>query len=256
MAKRRPIFYKGQLARYFRDLRERHGWSLRHVVSVAEQKRLQVSLGALKWLEGGFTKNPEPELLRGLSELYGEPYGTMVQEVAKHVFAIELDELLQGTTSPTSTEGVVTLPLLARPITAGQHLLVTSDSEHDGSLAFNRDFVKRFTRPICLRVGGKEAAMTPTIAPGDVVVIDQNLTRRRHPLNNGIYAINAGPVIGDGVGALQRVELSGRTLILSSDNPDKSSYPTRAFDVKGANLPDVLAGEVVWFGRYVGSGRK
>ena len=91
--------------------------------------------------------------------------------------------------------------------------------------------------------------MKPTIEPADVVLVDQNLSRRRHPRDGRIYAINYGPLTGTDSGALQRVELSGHTLILFSDNPDKSAYPTRAIEVKGAHLPDVLVGEVVWFGR-------
>ena len=94
--------------------------------------------------------------------------------------------------------------------------------------------------------------MTPTIQPGDVVLIDRNVTRRRHPPAGRIYAINFGPLTGKDGGVLQRVELKGRTLILSSDNPDKSAFPTSTFEATGATLPDVLVGEVVWFGRSLG----
>ena len=98
--------------------------------------------------------------------------------------------------------------------------------------------------------------MKPTIEPGDVVLIDQNVARRRHPSDGRIYAINAGPLTGNDGGMLQRIDRSGRTLILSSDNPDKSAYPTRAFEIKGASLSDVVVGEVVWCGRTVGSGKR
>ena len=91
--------------------------------------------------------------------------------------------------------------------------------------------------------------MEPTIEPGDVVLIDQYLKRRRRPSDGGVYAVNEQPLTGKPGGALHRVTLSGRTLILNSDNPDKTKHPTRAFEIKGANLPDVLVGEVVWCGR-------
>ncbi len=256
MAKHRPTFYEAKLGRYFRGLRESHGWTLSRAVFIAKQRKLPVGLSALKWLEGGLTKNPRPELLRALSVLYGEPYGNVVQEVARHVFAIKPHELLEGATPSSSKEGFVALPLLSRPIAAGQRFQISSDPDHDTSLAFCRDFVKRFTRPVALTVGRKEASMTPTIESGDIVLIDQNVARRRHPPGGRIYAINSGPLTGKDGGVLQRVELKGRTLILSSDNPDKSVFPTRTFEIKVATLPDVLIGEVVWFGRALGSGKR
>ena len=249
MPRQLPVFYKGKLGRYFRDLRESHGWSLRRAVLVAEQRQLPVRLGALRWLEAGLIKNPEPELLRALSSLYGEPYGNIVQEVARQVFRIEPQELLQGDAPPTSPEDFVTLPVLTSPIASGHPLLVAPDSHHDTRLAFRRDFVKRFTRPVVLRVGRKTATMKPTIEPDDVVLIDQNVTRRRRPAAGRIFAINEGPLTGTDGGSLARVDLSGHTLILSSDNPDKSAYPTRTFDTKALSLTDVLVGAVVWIAR-------
>ena len=253
MAKHRPTFYEGKLGQYFRDLRENHGWSLSRAVFFARQRKLPVGLSALKWLEGGLTKNPQPELLRALSVLYGEPYGHIVQEVTKHVFGIKPHDLLHGDAVPTSVEGFVALPVLATPIAAGQPLRLDPDPAHDRTLAFRKEAIKTFTRPVSLRVGRREASMVPMIRPGDVVLIDQNIQRRRHPSAGRIYAINYAPLIGTEGGALQRVELSGRTLILSADNPDKAAHPTRTFDTTGTNLPDVLVGQVVWIGRTVGT---
>ena len=254
MARRLPVFYEGKLGQYFRDLREEQGWSLRQAVRIAEERRLPVGLGALRWLEGGFTKNPESDLLRGLAKLYGVPYGTLVQEVNRHVFAIALTELLEGTPPPTSVEGFIALPVLATPIAAGHALQITSDADSNEQLTFPHDFVKRFTRPVALRVGSTEASMTPTIEPGDVVLIDQNVSRRRRPRAGDIYVIHF-PALADSDGSgLRRVKLSGRTLILSADNPDKSGYPIHTFEIKAATLPDVLVGQVVWVGRSLTPG--
>ena len=244
-----PVFYEGKLGQYFRALRDSRGWSLRQAVLIAEQRRLPVRLGALRWLEGGLTKNPEPELLRALSSLYGEPYRNIIQEVARQVFNIEPQELLQGDASPTSPEDFVTLPVPTRPIAAGHPPVVAPDADHDTHLGFRRDFVKRFTRPVVLRVGRKATTMKPTVEPGDVVLIDQNVTRRRRPAAGHIFAINEGPLTGRDGGSLARVDLSGHTLILSADHPDKAAHPTRTFEVKAATLPDILVGEVVWVGR-------
>ena len=256
MPRQPGVVHSRRLGEYFRDLRRNLGWNLSRAVLIAEQRQLPVSRGALRWLEGGLTKSPEPELLRALSSLYGEPYRNIIQEVTRQVFRIEPQELLQGDAPPTSPGDFVTLPVLTRPVAAGHPLLVAPDSHHDRRLAFRRDFVKRFTRPVALRVGRKVATMKPTIEPGDVVVIDQNLARRRRPPAGRIFAINDGPLTGTDGGALQRVDLSGHTLILSSDHPDKAAYPTRTFEIKAATLPDILVGEVVWVGRRLGSGTR
>ena len=249
MPRQLPVFYEGKLGQYFRGLRENHGWTLSRAVFLARQRKLPVGLSALKWLEGGLTKNPRPELVRALSTLYGEPYANIVREVARHVFATRPHELLEGTPPPTTIEGFIRLPVLAKPIAAGHPLLVAPDPDQDTTLAFRRDFVTPFTRPIGLRVGRKEASMTPTIEPDDIVLIDQNVSRRRRPPAGRIYAINTGPLTGKVGGTLQRVELSGRTLILNSDNPNKTAHPTLTFESKAATLPDVLVGQVVWIGR-------
>ena len=251
----RPVFYEGKLGQYFRDLREKHGWSLSRAVFLAGQRKLPVGLSALKWLEGGLTKHPGPELVRALSTLYGEPYGNVVREVARHVYATRPHELLEGTPPPTTVDGVIALPVLAKPIAARHPLLVTLDPDHDTQLSFSHDFVQRFTRPVGLRVGRKQVSMIPTIEPDDVVLIDQNVARRRRPAAGCIYAINMGPLTDKAGGTLHRVDLSGRTLILSSDNPDKSAYPTRTFEITVATLPDVLVGQVVWIGRSLTPGR-
>ena len=54
-------------------------------------------------------------------------------------------------------------------------------------------------------------------------------------------------------GGITRIERSDGILILTSDNPDKNQFPTRAFNVGGKNLPDILVGEVAW---YMGRGKR
>ncbi len=97
--------------------------------------------------------------------------------------------------------------------------------------------------------------MAPLIQPGDVVLIDQNIARRRRPQDGHIYAVNIGALEGDeSGGGITRVEMSDGMLIINADNPDKKRYPTRAFSVRRQTLPGILVGEVVWFGRSLGSG--
>ena len=84
-------------------------------------------------------------------------------------------------------------------------------------------------------------------------LIDQHVTRRRRPAAGRIFATNEGPLTGTDGGTLARVDRSGHTLILSADHLDKTTYPTRTFEIKAATLLDILVGEVVWVGRHLGS---
>lgn len=250
MPNRRPTFYKGELGHYFRDLRKKHGWSSRRAVSVAGQKKLPVSLGALKWLEGGLTKKPEPELLRALSVLYAEPYANIVQEVAKHVFDIKPEDLRSGDAPAASVEDFVTLPLLATPIATKWPLVLERDPQRDCSLAFRKEVVRTLTRPVCLRLGPREQSMVPTILPGDAVLIDQNIERRRHRHDGQLYVVNLAAQGGDDHGAaIKRIETGDGTLILTADHPDKTRYPTLTSAVRRQTLAEILVGEVVWIGR-------
>ena len=99
--------------------------------------------------------------------------------------------------------------------------------------------------------------MAPTIRPGDVVLIDQHIERRHHPEDGHVYVVNLDALEGDEHGgAITRVETSDGILILTSDNPDKTRYPTRTRTVRRQSLPDILIGEVVWCSRYVGNGKR
>ncbi len=129
------------------------------------------------------------------------------------------------------------------------------DTERDSTLAFRDKTVRKFTDPVCLRVGHREESMLPLIHPRDIVVIDRNPKRRLPPVNGHVYAVNFGPLTGEEGGALKRLELAGHTLIVSSDNTDKARYPTQAFILgREHNLLDILVGVVVWLGRTVADG--
>ena len=248
--------YHPELGQYFRALRESRGWSQRSRALLAARKRhLPIEATPLSWLETGRTKNPDPELLRALATLYGVPFAEVAREVIRHTYAIDPQELFENE-APTTVDGFVALPLLANPIAAGQPLAIAPDPNRDRTLSFREKVVRKFTRPICLRIGPREESMLPTLEPDDVLVIDQNPDRRRSPKAGHIYAVNFGPLTGDDGGAAKRIELSGSMLVVTSDNMNKRAYPTQVFNVTDVNLLDAIKGEVVWTGRYLGSGKK
>lgn len=212
----------------------------------------------LRGWEYGWTGSPDPLRLLALARVYEVTMPQVLEALTLSRSAaakpIRIPASLADEPAPTTVEGFKAVRLLARPIAAGQPLTLEPD-EKDSSLAFRDDVVSKFKKPLCLRVGRKEESMVPTIMPGDVVVIDHHEERRRKPVDGHIYAVNYGPLTGEG-GAIKRVEVTDNgILILISDNPDKGRYGTKAFSLEGKNLLDIIKGEVVWYGRYVGSGK-
>ena len=241
----RPIFLP-RLGEYLRTLREDHGWNQLQAVDIARRRRISVSYNTLRWIEDGKIRSPEPATLKALSALYSVSYEELVASYAKERFGVQRRPKSEPN---VAAKDFTTISLLSTPISLKDALVVEPNPSRDDTLAFKRDFAKRFTRPMALRVGRKAVSMIPTIEANDVVLIDQNITRRRRPRAGGIYVINTAPLTGADGGALHRVDVSGHTLILNSDHPDKAAYPTRTFAITVTKLPDVLVGEVVWVGR-------
>ena len=239
----------------------RAGREIETVVRRVQRMGLALSAATLRGLEYGWVRSPDPMTLLALARVYGQSFEAVCdalfdsrqqagegKKIPKHSGA--------ATPVPTSIEGFVALPLLADSIAAGQPLAIAPDPDRDRTLSFRETVVRKFTRPICLRIGPREESMLPTLEPGDVLVIDQNTDRRRAPKAGHIYAVNFGPLTGDDGGTIKRIDLSGSTLVVTSDNMDKRAYPPQVFNVTDTNLLDVLVGEVVWAGRYLGSGKK
>ncbi len=168
---------------------------------------------------------------------------------------IDVDDLRAIETRSTNLPRFVELPWLKAPVGAGP-LLIDGDEMRDEGLAFSERFALEHPGAICLTVGRGQWSMTPTIQPGDIVVIDPALDRRRQPRPGDIQAVNFAPLSTENRGAIKRVELRDGHLIISSDNPDKREYPTEVFDVEGVDLLEVMKGQVVWFGRILGEKRK
>lgn len=231
-------------------------------VRKVQQMGVDFDAGSLRGWEYGWTGRPDPLRLLALARVYNVELADVMAALresrgAEAGSAITIPAA-EASPAQTTVEGFLAIPLLKHPIAAGQPLVVEPDPENDLRLAFREDLINRFKgQAVCLRVGRREESMYPTILPGDVVLLDRREERRRNPVAGGIYAINFAPLNGTDGGAIKRIELDPPYLIVSSENPDKTNdaYRTKAFDVTDKDLCQIIQGEVVWFGRYMGTGR-
>lgn len=111
-----------------------------------------------------------------------------------------------------------------------------------GAIAFRRDWLSRanISPGHAMVVGVRGDSMFPTLADGDLVLIDR---RRQSPRDRRIYAL-IGP---DGEARVKRVERLPNALLLHSDNVD---FPTELISAADANRVRIL-GEVAWWGHTV-----
>lgn len=81
----RPVFYP-DLGEYFEGLRAAEGWSQSDAARFAAQRGLTaLTRQVLLRLENGATKNPEPDVLRAVADLYGQDYQHRVAASASSV---------------------------------------------------------------------------------------------------------------------------------------------------------------------------
>lgn len=208
----------------------------------------------IRMWEYGWIARPDPVPLLALARVYGVAFDDVVRLLAKdraepgaHM-AIPREA---GEPPATTLEGFSPVRWLRAPIAAGQPLAMEPDDELDSWLVFQDTWLKPYHNPLCLTVGRREHSMLPTILPGDVVVLDQALSRRAQPTSGAIYAVNLSALTNEEGGTLKRIEVTDGHLVIIADNSDKGQYASRAFDLADLELPRVLIGLVVWIGRNV-----
>jgi transcriptional regulator with XRE-family HTH domain len=102
----RPVFHK-ELGQFFESLREAQGWNQRQAADIAKRRRIKsLSRQVLLRLEDGKTKNPEPEVLRALAELYERPY----EEIAARFIAVRFGLAFPGLDLPWQPSGRESAP--------------------------------------------------------------------------------------------------------------------------------------------------
>lgn len=90
VTRERPVFHP-DLGRFFSDLRETHGWTLRGAASLAKRRGLGLSYQALFRLERGQVKNPEPEVMRAVAALYTLNYDEVVERFVSMRYGLGSD---------------------------------------------------------------------------------------------------------------------------------------------------------------------
>lgn len=134
------------------------------------------------------------------------------------------------------------VPVLKGRIAGGQPFPV--ETAWTGSRAFTAEFLKRYTRPVLVKVGAAEVSMLSTIQPNDLLLLDQAPERRRTPRFTRIYALS----LEEG-GTVKRCEIVGRQLIIVPENMQQRGFLPQTVSVEERNILDVIKGEVVWIGR-------
>lgn len=132
---------------------------------------------------------------------------------------------------------IAPIPLLEDAIAAGAPVPISGRSEE--SRYFLKSWLRRFRSPVLVKVGRRQESMSPTILPGDILLIDRKPVFR--PKMDCIYAVNA-----DEGGTVKRCALSGGKLRLIPDNPD---YSDKIIIIEDVDIRKIIVGRVVWIGR-------
>jgi transcriptional regulator with XRE-family HTH domain len=217
--------------------------------ALAEQAKC--SQGYLSKLMSGDADNPTVSVLYALAEALGV-----------EVWQFFKDPDPEPEPPSASLEGFATVPYLRdSTIAAGEALVITPDADKDGLLSFSAGMVRKYRGAVCIQVGEAEESMMPTIMPRDTVMLDVRESSRLPSAvmqrNGTIFAVNYAPLGIKGTpegAAVKRVEIVGKHIVVSSDNPDKERYKTVTLSLEDVDLRQLLIGHVVWHGRYMYDG--
>lgn len=91
MPRQRPVHNK-TLGAYFVGLREQRGWGQKEAAELAQRRGLKaLTRQVLLRLERGQIKNPEPDVLRAVGQLYGVTYQEVVHRFVSSRFGLRAE---------------------------------------------------------------------------------------------------------------------------------------------------------------------
>ena len=148
----------------------------------------------------------------------------------------------ENTQASSVGRSYIALPLHNDIRAAAGHGAVVGREEADDSLMFREDWIRQDLRMnpkdlVLIRVVGE--SMLPTLSDGDVILVNQGLTRPDH---EGIYIMRMGDML-----LVKRLQaLPGRQIRVVSDNP---AFEPWTLDLEKIADDVAIIGRVVWAGR-------
>ncbi len=199
-------------------------------------------------------------LVEGKGSQYGKPPGPTIQVTSITGWPSGEESGTEGVKRATSAGELrrsadaiaVPCPVLANagvPIIPEEYLNKNSEKYY----LFRRRFLYNMNPAgdwICVLLHAREAeSMNPTLSPGDLLLVDRNLSPYMRTLRalmrlNGSIALLANP---DDRGLFVKriwMDQKGR-LVAQSDNPE---FPAVVFDLEEQQLNHLIVGRVVWRG--------
>jgi transcriptional regulator with XRE-family HTH domain len=169
MAKR-PTFHP-DLGRFFAGLREERGWSQRQAAAIAKRRDVSLNYNAIWRLETGKIKNPEPEVMRAIAQLYELEYADVVQRFIGVRFGLTSPVRSTDQGSVLSTGGAPGVP--ASDAVSRLESIRERDQTLSGEV---RDAIRRLTR---IATTLEEEAAADSTAAASGARRDRKTRRRR-----------------------------------------------------------------------------
>jgi len=209
----------------------------------ARVKRREISERRLA-LQAGFSQPHIHNVLKGARQLTTDVADRLMERLGLDLESLfetsELERVLPHREFKDSVFREV--PMLKGRIAAGQPFPV--DARYAGTRAFTAEFLKQFVRPVLVKIGAAEVSMLPTVQPNDLLLIDQNEEKRRHPVFSSIYALNL-----DEGGTTKHCEVVNGELVIVPENMQQRGFSPRTISLEERNILDIVRGVVVWIGR-------
>ena len=192
----------------------------------------------------GFSQPHMHNVLKGARQLTSQVADRIMERLGLNVEGLlEVDELERALPSRDLKDSPFReVPMLKGRIAAGQPFPI--EARFSGTRAFTAEFLRNFTRPVLVKVGAGEVSMLPTIQPNDLLLLDQDEEKRRHPTFSRIYALS----IDEG-GTIKHCEVVEGDLVIVPENMQQRGFAPRTIPLSDRNMLDLVRGVVVWIGR-------
>jgi|GEM_PF-241528 len=245
---------KGNAVDFTSNLREMLWAQVGENKAYANRKRMADALGIdpsqlNRFMEGerGLSVESLGRILDGLSARIVLPE-TLEAEGAREVcFVTPRTTGASRDATPPAAEDYFAVPLASEPVAAGPGR-VPEDQIRGWVLVWRHHESIRFrTDLVAVEIGKNELSMTPTLHPGDIVLVDR-AERSPDPAGKIMLVCEPGPEGGCAVKRVSTRHVDGdMELVFYSDN--SRDFPPSVYRLNrdyGGELSHAIAGRVVW----------